>query len=168
MKDVAYKAMNLAHELHKSQLRKYTGTPYTDHLAEVAAICASCGPAAFSVDLQIVVATCWLHDAIEDQGATAASLEKVVGHEVAQGVLWLSDIEQGNRSERKAAARVRLARAPDWVQTIKCADLISNTSSIRQRDPNFAVVYLAEARLLLAALGAADPRLKARALAAVN
>jgi hypothetical protein len=80
------------------------------------------------------------------------------------GVMLLSDLEQGNRAERKAASRARLADAPAWVQTIKCADLISNTSSIVLRDPKFAVTYLEEKRLLLDVLTKADPRLHALAL----
>lgn len=50
-----------------------------------------------------------------------------------------------------------------WVQTIKVADLISNTSSIVRHDPKFAVVYLDEARQLLDVLTRADPRLLAMA-----
>jgi hypothetical protein len=41
--------------------------------------------------------------------------------------------------------------------TIKCADLISNTSSIVKHDPKFAEVYLEEKRLLLDVLTKADP-----------
>ncbi|HCP79386.1 MAG TPA: guanosine polyphosphate pyrophosphohydrolase, partial [Pusillimonas sp.] len=48
---------------------------------------------------------------------------------------------------------------PGWVQTIKCADLISNTGSIVQFDPDFAKVYLEEKRLLLGVLTKADRRL---------
>ena len=75
----------------------------------------------------------------------------------------LSDLETGNRAERKDASRKRLAGAEAWVQTIKCADLISNTSSIVKHDPNFAVIYLKEKRLLLDVLDKADPRLMALA-----
>ena len=60
-------------------------------------------------------------------------------------------------------SRDRLGNAPGWVQTIKCADLISNTSSIVMHDPKFAAVYLEEKRLLLARLTYADQRLLALA-----
>ena len=46
------------------------------------------------------------------------------------------------------------------MQTIKCADLISNTSSIVQHDPKFAALYLAEKRELLEVLREADPLLR--------
>jgi hypothetical protein len=96
---------------------------------------------------------------VEDQGVLAETLREEFGEIVAAGVLLLSDLEAGNRAERKAASRARLAEAPGWVQTIKCADLISNTSSIVKHDPKFAVTYLEEKRLLLDVLTKADSRL---------
>lgn len=82
-----------------------------------------------------------------------------LGDDISEGVVFLSDMETGNRRERKALTKARLAKAPGWVQTIKCADLISNTSSIVGFDPKFAEVYLAEKRDLLPALDKADRRL---------
>lgn len=149
----AYDAMVFARETHKDQKRKYTGNPYSDHLAEVAGIVAAVGGDEYSI------ATAWLHDTREDQGVTGGEIEDRFGIRVAVGVSLLSDFEKGNRAERKAASRVRLASAPAWVQTIKVADLISNTSSIVQRDSKFAAVYLDEKRLLLDVLTKADPRL---------
>jgi hypothetical protein len=55
----------------------------------------------------------------------------------------------------------RLAMVLGTVQTIKCADLISNTASIALHDPKFAVVYLAEKRALLDVLTQAHPQLRA-------
>ena len=78
----------------------------------------------------------------------------------AEAVRLLSDLEVGSRVERKAYSRARLASAPAWVQTIKCADLISNTSSIVLHDPKFAVTYLAEKRALLEVLTLAHPALR--------
>jgi guanosine-3',5'-bis(diphosphate) 3'-pyrophosphohydrolase len=150
---VAYEAMMFAREVHKAQRRKYTGHPYTDHLAEVAGIVATVAEHPYSI------AVAWLHDCIEDQGVTAPELARRFGLTVAAGVYALSDIESGNRAERKAASRERLARAHDWVQTIKVADLISNTASIVLHDPDFAKVYLEEKRLLLDVLTKADKRL---------
>ena len=108
-----------------------------------------------------VTAVAWLHDCVEDQGTDQYVLRHEFGEQVLAGVMLLSDMETGNRAERKAAARARLADAPSWVQTIKAADLISNTSSIVQHDPKFAAVYLEEKRMLLDVLTKADPRLLA-------
>ena len=152
----AYKAMMFARGVHGLQRRKYTNNPYEDHLAEVAGIVATVAP----LDLaDLMVSVAWLHDCVEDQSVTVTQLRAEFGDAVADGVRLLSDLEKGNRAERKALSRARLADAPGWVQTIKCADLISNTSSIVMHDPAFARVYLEEKRLLLDVLTEADPRL---------
>lgn len=155
---LAYEAMMFAREVHKNQKRKYTGAPYFDHLAEVAGIVATtkCADTSFAI--------AWLHDSMEDRGVPHNTLERLFGALVADGVQWLSDLEEGNRAERKAASRARLAEAPGWIQTIKCADLISNTSSIVMHDPKFAVTYLEEKRLLLEVMTKADPRLRTIAM----
>lgn len=133
---LALEAMIFARCVHKDHRRKYTGNPYSDHLAEVAGIVAT-------VDqTQETIATAWLHDCMEDHGVTWRELESRFGLYVANGVLQLSDLETGNRAERKAASRSRLSLAMPWIQTIKLADLISNTSSIVQHDQKFAKVYL--------------------------
>lgn len=157
---IAFKAMEFARKVHADQKRKYTGNPYTDHLAEVAGIVATVGHHTLFEEM---IATAWLHDCVEDQGVHLGELVADFGPVVSSGVQWLSDLETGSRAERKAASRDRLAGAPGWVQTIKCADLISNTSSIVMHDPKFAVTYLAEKRALLEVLTKADPRLHAMA-----
>jgi (p)ppGpp synthase/HD superfamily hydrolase len=146
--------MQFAREVHATQARKYTGEPYWTHLAEVAGIVAT-----VALDTDHAVAVAWLHDTVEDTDTTGSDLLLEFGSVVCKGVILLSDLETGNRAERKAASRARLAAAPGWVQTIKCADLISNTSSIVKHDPKFAVTYLEEKRLLLDVLTKADPRL---------
>jgi len=59
--------------------------------------------------------------------------------------------------------RQRLADSSREVQTIKVADLIDNTPSIVQHDPDFARVYLREKRDLLNVLTLADQDLVDRA-----
>lgn len=150
---IALQAMTFARLMHKDQRRKYTNNPYADHLAEVAGIVAT-------IDQHPeVIATAWLHDVREDQGVDGETIERLFGMRVAIGVSLLSDFETGNRAERKAASRARLATAPTWVQNIKVSDLISNTASIVMHDPKFAEVYLEEKRLLLDVLQSAHPGL---------
>lgn len=155
---LAFDAMTYAREIHKDQRRKYTKNPYTDHLAEVAGIVATVADDLMA-PYDVICATAWLHDCVEDQAVSLWDIESQFGTLVAIGVSGLSDIEQGNRAVRKRLSRERLAQCSDWIQTIKVADLISNTSSIVQHDPKFAVTYLEEKRLLLDVLTKADPRL---------
>lgn len=138
------------------QTRKYTGEPYVVHPIEVASIVENAG------GTEAMVAAALLHDVLEDTGVTVDVLEEQFGSEVADLVLWLTDVskpDDGNRSTRKALDRQHSAAAPAAAQTIKVADLISNTRSIVAHDPGFAKVYLEEKRLLLEVLTRADPTL---------
>lgn len=150
---IAFDAMTFARQVHATQRRKYTNNPYVDHLAEVAGIVSTV------TNDERTIATAWLHDTMEDCEVTQYELMLRFGGIITNGVHWLSDMEKGNRATRKRLSRERLSQAPDWVQNIKCADLISNTSSIVEHDPKFAVTYLEEKRLLLDVLTRADPRL---------
>ena len=138
------------------QTRKYTGEPYVVHPIEVSELVASVG------GTDAMVAAALLHDVLEDTGVTFDVLDAEFGSEVAELVLWLTDVskpEDGNRSTRKALDRQHSAAAPAEAQTIKVADLISNTRSIVAHDPDFAKVYLKEKRMLLEVQTKADPAL---------
>lgn len=138
------------------QTRKYTGEPYVVHPIEVSELVASVN------GTEAMVAAALLHDVLEDTEVTVDLLEEQFGSKVADLVLWLTDISRpkdGNRGARKALDRQHSAAAPAAAQTIKVADLISNTRSIIAHDPGFAKVYLEEKRLLLDVLTRADPTL---------
>ncbi len=143
---IKYRAMLYAEHVHADQKRKYTNAPYIAHLAEVAGMVTAIR------DEENAVAVAWLHDCIEDCDVKHETLVSNFSKEIADGVLMLSDLEEGNRTHRKELSRNRLAAAPDWIQDIKLCDMISNTSSIVQFDPKFAPLYLEEKRLLLKVL----------------
>lgn len=133
---------------HRKQVRKYTNEPYINHCLEVAGLVCDLG-GTHSPDM---VKAAWLHDTIEDTDVTADEIYEVFGRNVWRLVLGLTDsapLSLGNRAKRKAYERDRLAAESSDVQTIKCCDLISNTRSIVQHDPEFAKVYLVEKRNLL-------------------
>ena len=161
--DVVHKAQVYAMAAHASvkQLRKYTNEPYIVHPAEVASIVAS-----VPGSTPDMVAAAWLHDVVEDTGCTHTDIHMAFGADIAALVGWLTDVskpEDGNRKTRKAIDREHTAQAPAEAQTIKLADLISNSKSIMQHDPEFARVYLEEKRLLLEVLTKGDPGLHAEA-----
>lgn len=60
--------------------------------------------------------------------------------------------EDGNRKTRKEIDKNHLAKASELGQTIKLADLISNTSTITKYDPKFAKTYMQEKKELLEVL----------------
>ncbi len=165
---VAYKAMMFASHAHATQTRKYTGAPYVEHLGEVAGLVATASYAYDAPIADAMIAVAWMHDVLEDcDSVHADDLADQFPALVVMGVGWLSDLETGSRAERKAASRARLAGAPGWVQTIKCADIISNTRSLAQYDPVFAATYFHEKRLLLRVLTRANERLRALAMSQV-
>lgn len=163
MNTLPLEAASFARGAHRSinQRRKYSGAPYEVHLAEVVNILHTHG-----MRDPHVLATAWLHDTVEDTGVTLDDIRELFGMSVSTLVYWLTDTEtpeDGNRAQRKAMSRERLERAPADVQTIKYADLISNTRSIVEHDPNFAKVYLREKRDLLQVMTRGDPHLFDRA-----
>lgn len=156
-------ALNYAMVKHKDQRRKYTGELYLYHLLDVATIVSQ-----YLVDYPQgmhlkMLTVALLHDVMEDQGVTHQELVIQFGRDVADGVLLLSDLDGGNRKQRNEATLKRLADAPGWVQTVKCGDLISNTKSIVEHDPGFAIPYLHEKRRLLAVMQGAHPEIHERA-----
>jgi (p)ppGpp synthase/HD superfamily hydrolase len=161
--DLVHKAQVFAIAAHSAvgQKRKYTGEPYFVHPAEVARIVAE-----VPGSTPEMVAAAWLHDTVEDTRVTATDIHMNFGPEVAVLVSWLTDVskpEDGNRAHRKAMDRAHTAEAPAEAQTIKLADLISNSKSIMQHDPAFAKTYLEEKRLMLEVMTKGDRSLHALA-----
>lgn len=117
-----------------------------------------------------MLAAALLHDTVEDTGVTIELIESEFGSEVANLVSWLTDVskpENGNRAVRKQIDLEHTALAPAAAQTIKLADLISNTSSIVKHDLNFAETYLKEKVALLKVLTKGEQNLISWAQAAV-
>ena len=161
--DIVHKAQVFAIAAHSAvkQVRKYTGEPYYVHPAEVARIVAGVPGSTPNM-----VAAAWLHDVVEDTGCTYTDIHMNFGIDIAVLVGWLTDVskpEDGNRAHRKAIDRAHTAEAPAEAQTIKLADLISNSRSIVQHDPAFAKTYLEEKRLMLEVMTKGDSTLMAEA-----
>ena len=162
--DIVHKAQIFAIAAHAAvaQKRKYTNEPYIVHPAEVASIVAS-----VPGSTEDMVAAAWLHDVVEDTGVTLTDIHMNFSPEIAALVGWLTDVSKpadGNRATRKAIDREHTSQAPAEAQTIKLADLISNSRSIMQYDPKFAKVYLEEKRLLLEVLTKGDAGLHEQAV----
>ena len=156
--EVVAKALVFAYKAHDGQVRKYTGEPYIVHPIAVAALVASV------TDNQDIIAAALLHDTVEDTDVTIEDIQREFGGYIAAWVSDLTDIskpEDGNRAIRKAIDLRHTARALPPAKTIKLADLIDNSKSILERDPNFAVYYMKEKRALLEVLKEGDKTLYA-------
>ena len=148
------KAFTFASAAHAAvgQVRKYSGEPYIVHPVEVA-----CRVTEAKDWTNEMVAAALLHDVVEDTDVTIDLIDKMFNPVVMNHVSWLTDISKGssaNRAARKKMDREHTWAAPKQSQTIKVCDLIANTRDITSADPNFAVVYMKEKRLLLEGMNA--------------
>ncbi|SFZ86671.1 HD domain-containing protein [Devosia enhydra] len=144
------------------QRRKYTGEPYIVHPIAVAELVRSVP------HTEAMIAAALLHDVVEDTPVTIEEIEAEFGNDVGELVGWLTDVSQlqdGNRAVRKRKDLEHSARAPAEAKTIKLADLIDNTRTIRAMDPAFWRVYRREKLALLAVLNEGDAALWKRARA---
>jgi (p)ppGpp synthase/HD superfamily hydrolase len=154
-------AKMLAGEAHKGQMRKYGGLPYIIHPIEVATIVEEAG------GTDDMIAAALLHDVVEDcPGYTFETIADKVSPKVAElvrGMTEASKPEDGNRATRKEIDKNFLAEQSAEVQTIKYADVISNSKDIRVYDPKFAEVYFTEIKALLEVMDKGDPALYQKA-----
>lgn len=165
MKGLERKALIFAKRAHEAvgQIRKYSGDSYIVHPIAVAGIVKSVR------HTPEMVAAALLHDTVEDTEISLLDIQAAFGSYVYELVYWLTDVStpaDGNREARKAIDRAHIAKAPPAAKTIKLADLIDNTSTIKARDPDFWVTYRREKLLLLGeALREGDQSLWKRAMA---
>lgn len=146
------------HDAHQHK-RKYSGAPYWVHPEEVAALILR--NAEFYTHEMIAAA--YMHDLVEDASITWDQLNTQFGCTVADLVDEVSDKfsdhSYGNRATRKALELQRIATISPEAQTIKLADLISNTKDITKHDKEFAKVYLMEKKALMQVLTKGDKNL---------
>jgi (p)ppGpp synthase/HD superfamily hydrolase len=155
------KALAFATEVHGNinHVRKYVGEPYIYHPIEVMQIVSG---VPHTVEM---LAAALLHDTIEDTPVTREDIDREFGQKVAALVMELTDqCHEGNRATRKAAEAKRLGTISPDAQTVKLADFISNTRSILQYDPAFAMVYLREKSQVLAVMTSGDTSLYQQAI----
>jgi (p)ppGpp synthase/HD superfamily hydrolase len=161
------RALKFATDAHGAinHVRKYTGEPYIVHPIEVMTIVASVP------HTKEMLMAALLHDTVEDTPVTIEDIQAEFGDAVATLVGWLTDVSKptdGKRVVRKSIDRQHTADAPAEAQTVKLADLLSNSKSILEHDLNFAAVYLEEKALMLDVMTKGDATLFARAKAEVT
>lgn len=137
--DVRYRANRYALLAHDGQVRRFTGEPYFLHPLAVASKLEE------FTDDQEILAAAFLHDVVEDTPMAIYDVRNEFGDRVAELVWLLTDLPMpGNRAERKAFQRARLAGGPAEAQDIKLVDMWHNAPSIIEHDPSFAPTFCAE------------------------
>ncbi|MDU6414160.1 HD domain-containing protein [Mixta calida] len=167
MQSLEERARRFATEIHAAagQRRKYTDEPYIVHPAAVVELVRSV------TDDENMLAAAWLHDTVEDTGATLEDIAQQFGPEVAELVSKLTDKKQPqakNRAARKVAHFRHTADASPDAQTIKLADIIDNTRAIVQYDPHFARIYLVEKQVQITLLREGSAELWRQAQATIE
>jgi|TARA_B100001093_G_scaffold484628_1_gene518236 (p)ppGpp synthase/HD superfamily hydrolase len=148
-----------AKNAHIGQKRKYTGEPYITHPTAVAELLRI----NYKDTTEDMYMAALLHDVVEDTPASHEEIARFFGDKVSELVRGLTDVskpEDGNRATRKAMDRDHLAQGSKEVQTIKVFDLIHNTESIKEHDPEFYKVFKLEKQDLLNVMTKVDPEIK--------
>ena len=142
------RALSFATKAHEGQKRKYTFEPYIVHPIDVLCILRAHAPKSQQIDE--VYAAALLHDVVEDTPVTEEKIREEFGNVVGDYVKGMTKLEDpnSNRATRKALEAQRLGQCVGIVQTIKCADLLSNMKSIIVHDRKFAKLFMAETRFL--------------------
>lgn len=148
-----------------NQRRKYTDDPYIVHPQRVAERVASVP------HTPEMIAAAWLHDVVEDTAVTLEDIQQEFGSEVATLVAGLTDVsrlEDGNRKVRKAIDREHSIQQSPACKTVKLADLIDNSLSIRRHGKGFARIFMAEMAEYLPGMKEGDAVLYTEACAIVE
>jgi (p)ppGpp synthase/HD superfamily hydrolase len=165
--------MTLLHEAKRFALDHHagldrgnaSGEPVVAHLAEVAAYVGN----EVTDDDVTLVAAAWLHDVVEDTGATLGDVLGAFGSAVAAIVESLTDppgfaaMPMAARKRRQAA---RVAGATPDVKLVKLADQVANIRSVVEDPPTAwsaedCLAYLDGAAAVAAACADVSPRLAA-------
>ena len=153
------KAAWFAAHAHREQRRKDRArTPYFNHLAEVADLLAFAGADANPI------AAGYLHDTIEDAGATHEILRAEFNADIAGLVLAATDNKTLDKARRKALQVAHASAAPPRLANLKLADKISNLRSMEAAPPadwsaQRIAEYIAWAHEVVTRLPAASPAL---------
>ena len=152
-----------AAERHLGQTRKGArGTPYLNHLAEVAALVAMQTNGSDAA----LIAAAWLHDTVEDTATSRDDIVQSFGEDVAALVMEATDDKSLPKAERK---RLQEVHAPDKsarAKILKIADKLSNVREVLSDPPkDWDVVrrrgYIEWAMRVVAGLRGGAPLLEA-------
>ena len=175
-KSVLDRIKEFADKAHGDQMRKYTGQRYIVHPVEVMQICSK-----VTSDLSVLSAAL-LHDLLEDTPVTKEeiktflqtlmdleSLDRTLNMVIDLTDVYIKDaFPMLNRRARKDKEHQRLSTVSPDSQTIKYADIISNSIDISAHDSDFGPVYLREMKALLKSMDKGNQQLYQKATETVE
>ena len=130
-------ARRLALAAHGDQ--RYGQAPYRVHLEHVVSVVER------YPHNEVMRASAWLHDVVEDTQTTLDEVRSAVGDEVAAIVAAVTDEPGASRVERKAATYRKLAASSAAARAVKLADRIANLeASARDGREDLRAMYRSE------------------------
>lgn len=130
------KARELAANFHEGQV--YGRHPYTKHLQDVANVLKR-----FGLCEEWLLASAWLHDALEDTELPLERIQKEFGTEVAALVFAVTAEPGVNRKERNTRTYPKIKLQNMGVQ-LKLADRIANIEAAIAESPEKLKMYRKE------------------------
>ncbi len=137
--------MEFAIAHYGSKLRKDNRTPILLHGLRVVEILRRLG----NVSDDVTLAAGLLHDILEDTEVKAKELEVVMGPEVCDIVISLTEDRSLPKDERKAKMMIDFASLPKKAKLIKLADRIDNLRGSWIKKSGIASRYARECRTML-------------------
>lgn len=165
MSEGIFDIAKLAAKYHEGQTRKYTGEPYINHPARVAARFMTMD-FNFVESLEACIVCAFLHDVLEDCDVTSEQLLDDISYicdfdlpgvdpfDVVATIEYLTNPSKEHshlpRAERKKMDREHLAKAPNMVKLIKIVDRIDNLRDLKSNCPDekFVKKYFRESLMM--------------------
>lgn len=122
------RAEAFARERHEGQVRKFTGDPYFNHPKAVAEL------AAHYTDDERVLAAAWLHDTMEDCGASYEELAGGFDPYTAALVYLLTNDEDEKKRQGKVKYMVgKISALPPDALMVKLCDMLNNMTETHSK-----------------------------------
>ena len=129
---------------HISTNHFYDGLPYEFHLNMVTETAKKFISLIPSADHDVVLASCWAHDTIEDTRVTYNDVKSQLGVEVAEIVYALTNEKGKNRKERANDKYYAGIRAVPYATFVKMCDRIANVEYSKNQSSSMFEKYKEE------------------------
>jgi (p)ppGpp synthase/HD superfamily hydrolase len=137
-------AKNFSVNCHISTNHFYDGLPYEFHLNMVVETAKKYINLIPKDDRDVVLASCWAHDTIEDTRITYNDLKSELGEEVAEIVFALTNEKGRNRKERASEKYYSGIRETKHAAFVKICDRIANVEYSKNQSSDMLNTYKKE------------------------
>jgi (p)ppGpp synthase/HD superfamily hydrolase len=138
------KARKYACDLHSLRNLKYGEGEYSIHLELVRSAAYRYLYLIPEKWRDVVLATAWLHDTLEDCAITYNDLNTRFGYEVAENVRALTNDPRGRNRKERAESSYPLIKANKYANYIKICDRIANTKFSKESGSSMYKKYSSE------------------------